>query len=105
MGQYQAEFFSVSESEFPARSTVLNDDEIDRVIEMDWEDRTSFDSIQEQFGLSEAQVIRLMRETLKRRSFNVWRARVSGRKTKHQARRSFSVSRFRCPTQYKRLNK
>ena len=58
---------------------------IDRIIEMAWEDRTSFDAIQYQFGLSEKDVIALMRNEMKSSSFRMWRKRVSGRKTKHAA--------------------
>ena len=58
---------------------------IDRIIEMAWEDRTSFDAIQYQFGLSEKDVIALMRKEMKSSSFRMWRKRVSGRKTKHAA--------------------
>ena len=56
---------------------------IDRVIEMAWEDRTSFEAIHYQFGLSEKEVIELMRKEMKSSSFRMWRKRVSGRKTKH----------------------
>ena len=58
---------------------------IDRIIEMAWEDRTSFEAIQHQFGLSEKDVIALMRTEMKSSSFRMWRKRVSGRKTKHAA--------------------
>ena len=58
---------------------------IDRIIEMAWEDRTSFEAIQYQFGLSEKDVIALMRKVMKSSSFRMWRKRVSGRKTKHAA--------------------
>ena len=58
---------------------------IDRIIEMAWEDRTSFEAIQYQFGLSEKDVIALMRKEMKASSFRMWRKRVSGRKTKHAA--------------------
>ena len=58
---------------------------IDRVIEMAWEDRTSFEAIEFQFGLSEKEVIQLMRKEMKSSSFRMWRKRVSGRKTKHAA--------------------
>ena len=58
---------------------------IDRIIEMAWEDRTSFEAIQYQFGLSEKDVIALMRKEMKSSSFRMWRRRVSGRKTKHAA--------------------
>ena len=54
-----------------------------RIIEMAWEDRTTFDSIENQFGLSESEVIKLMRNNLKRSSFKLWRSRVNGRRTKH----------------------
>ena len=59
--------------------------DIDRVIEMCWEDRTPFEAIEYQFGLKEDQAIKIMRNNLKPKSFKVWRKRVSGRKTKHMA--------------------
>ncbi len=68
---------------------------------MAWEDRTPFDAIEQSFGLSEAQVIQLMRLKLKRNSFELWRKRVTGRVTKHVALRSKLVERAYCPTQYK----
>ena len=67
--------------------------EIDRVIEMAWEDRTTFEAIEFQFGLSEADVIALMRSELKSGSFRAWRKRVSGRRTKHGS--TSSSDRFR----------
>ena len=63
----------------------LQSSTIDRIIEMAWEDRTSFEAIQYQFGLSEKDVIALMRNEMKPSSFRMWRKRVSGRKTKHAA--------------------
>ena len=57
--------------------------DIDRIIEMCWEDRTPFESIEFQFGLKEKDAIKIMRKHLKRKSFKVWRERVSGRNTKH----------------------
>lgn len=69
---------------------------------MAWEDRTPFEAIEALYGLNEAAVIRLMRRQLKPGSFRLWRARVSGRKTKHVALRDPAVSRGYCPTQYKR---
>ncbi len=79
----------------------LSGSEISRVIEMAWEDRTPFEAIETSFGLSEPNVIQLMRRQLKPRSFKVWRARVSGRTTKHKALRPANVLRGYCPTQYK----
>ena len=57
--------------------------DIDRLIEMCWEDRTPFEAIEYQFGLNEDQAIKIMRNNLKPKSYKVWRKRVSGRKTKH----------------------
>ena len=68
---------------------------------MAWEDRTPFDAIEKSFGLSESQVIEIMRNQLKRSSFEFWRKRVTGRVTKHSALRSKEVVRAYCPTQYK----
>ena len=74
--------------------------DIDRVIEMAWEDRTPFEAIDIQFGLSEAETIKLMRSELKRNSFNLWRQRVnSGVSKKHLAKRSADISRFKCSRQ------
>ena len=72
-----------------------------RIIEMAWEDRTPFEAIQSSFGLSESDVIRMMRRELRPRSFRLWRARVTARKTKHAALREPGISRGYCPTQYK----
>ena len=77
----------------------MTDRELDRIIEMAWEDRTTFDAIRFQFGLSEQEVIELMRSELKHSSFKMWRARVQGRKTKHQAKREFDKGRFKCSRQ------
>jgi uncharacterized protein (TIGR03643 family) len=73
--------------------------DIDRIIEMAWEDRTPFDAIQFQFGLSEQEVIELMRKHLKRFSWQRWRSRVQGRTTKHLSKRTEEVNRFKCSQQ------
>ena len=72
-----------------------------RIIEMAWEDRTPFEAIEQQFGMSEPQVIQFMRRNLKPGSFRLWRKRMNGRQTKHAGIRDPSVSRAHCPTQYK----
>ena len=64
----------------------LSEDQVDRIIHMAWTDRTSFESIHEHTGLTESEVIHVMRGRLKRKSFNIWRQRVSGRITKHRKR-------------------
>jgi len=73
--------------------------DIDRVIEMAWEDRTPFDAIEAQFGLSEAEVIQLMRREMKASSFRMWRQRVQGRRTKHLVARPEGANRFKCSRQ------
>ena len=83
------------------KTIVLTDAELSRLIEMAWEDRTPFDAIEQSFGFGESQVIELMRKTLKRSSFQLWRKRVTGRSTKHIALRPVSVLRAYCPSQYK----
>lgn len=70
-----------------------------RVIEMAWEDRTPFDAIEFQYGLSEPEVIELMRDEMKRSSFKMWRKRVSGRSTKHRKLRKEPVMRFKSQNQ------
>lgn len=77
----------------------LNDADIDRVIAMAWEDRTTFDAIFAQFGLRENEVRALMRHHMKASSFKMWRERVDGRKTKHLALRNFSSGRFKSDNQ------
>ncbi|CAN8141115.1 TIGR03643 family protein [uncultured Thiomicrorhabdus sp.] len=79
----------------------LDSASISRVIEMAWEDRTPFEAIEANYGLCEAEVIKLMRRELKPKSFKAWRERVSGRKTKHLQLRSKDISRGYCATQYK----
>lgn len=74
--------------------------EIDRIIEMAWEDRTPFEAIEYQFGLPEKEVIQLMRKELKRSSFNLWRKRVnSGVSQKHLQKRNPEINRFKCALQ------
>lgn len=74
--------------------------DIDRIIEMAWEDRTPFEAIKIQFGFSEADVITLMRRKLQRSSFNLWRKRVnSGVSQKHAKKRNPAISRFKCALQ------
>lgn len=77
----------------------FTDKDIDRIIEMAWEDRTSFEAIEIQFGLKEKEVIELMRKEMKTSSFKMWRKRTNGRSTKHAALRGDEVNRFKCKSQ------
>lgn len=73
--------------------------ELDRIIEMAWEDRTPFDAITFQFGISEQETIEIMRREMKGSSFRMWRKRVQGRSTKHAKLRGKGVDRFKCSMQ------
>lgn len=84
---------------------IFSEDEQSRIIEMAWEDRTPFEMIERQFGLAEGEVIRLMRRHLNAKTFRNWRARVTGRNTKHLKLRPEGVDRGYCPTQYKYRSK
>ena len=77
------------------KSKELTEQEIDRIIEMAWEDRTPFDAIKAQFGISESETIEIMRRNMKRSSFKMWRARVQGRATKHVKKAPEEMDTFR----------
>ena len=75
--------------------SLLSDADISRIVEMAWEDRTTFEAIEAQFGLNESAVIALMRLQMKPSSFRMWRKRMAGRVTKHAALRNVEVLRHR----------
>jgi uncharacterized protein (TIGR03643 family) len=77
----------------------LREEDIDRIVGMAWEDRTPFEAIETQFGLSEGEVIKLMKFQLKLSSWKRWRARVQGRATKHQKLRAGGEWRFKSSMQ------
>ncbi len=78
---------------------ILELKDVDRIIEMAWEDRTPFEAITFQFGLKEQEVITLMRREMKPSSFRMWRERVQGRATKHRKKRNPDKGRFKCTRQ------
>ena len=78
---------------------IFNKEDISRIIEMAWEDRTPFEAIEHQFGLKENDVREIMRKEMKPSSFKMWRKRVSGRKTKHLSLQSRDVMRFKSKNQ------
>ncbi|TAE49850.1 MAG: TIGR03643 family protein [Cytophagales bacterium] len=73
--------------------------EIDRIIEMAWEDRTTFDAIEAQFKISESQTIQIMRQNMQPKSFKMWRKRVQNRATKHAKKRNFALGTHKCTLQ------
>ena len=75
--------------------------DLSRIIEMAWEDRTPFEAIEHLYDLNQSAVVVLMRQQLKTSSFKLWRKRVAGRKTKHLVLRGFDFGRAYCPSQYK----
>ena len=83
----------------------MDQDSLNRIIEMAWEDRTPFDVIYKEFDITQNELERLMRNNLKPSSFKLWRKRVSGRKTKHSAKRSNQINRHKCDRQGKLVSK
>ena len=83
----------------------MDKDSLNRIIEMAWEDRTPFDIIYKEFNITQNDLERLMRNNLKPSSFKLWRKRVSGRKTKHIAKRSNQINRHKCDRQGKLVSK
>lgn len=77
----------------------MNDRDMDRIIEMAWEDHTPFEAIEYQFGLAESEVIELMRREMKASSFRMWRKRVSGRSTKHRKLNDSGGNKFKSSRQ------
>lgn len=97
--------FTVTLMKRQRKHSIVPEEVLSRIIEMAWEDRTPFEAIQENYGVTEADVIRIMRSSLKASSFRLWRKRVTGKKTKHLNLRSSDVKRGYCPTQYKQRSK
>ena len=83
----------------------MDKDSLNRIIEMAWEDRTPFDIIYKEFNITQNDLERLMRNNLKPSSFKLWRKRVSGKKTKHIAKRSNQIDRHKCDRQGKLVSK
>jgi uncharacterized protein (TIGR03643 family) len=83
----------------PNTSPNLTLEDTNRIIQMAWEDRTTFEAIFLQFGLQEKDVIALMRREMKRSSFEMWRERVTGRNTKHAKLREVAQYRFKSSNQ------
>lgn len=77
----------------------LSSEDIDRIVNMAWEDRTPFEAITAQFGLAEAEVIKLMKHQMRLNNWKKWRAHVQGRKTKHQKLRDSETLRFKSKAQ------
>ena len=77
----------------------FTESQIDRIIEMAWEDRTPFEAITFQFGISEQETIEIMRREMRPSSFRMWRERVQGRATKHAKLRTSGIDRFKCKLQ------
>ena len=83
----------------------MDQESLNRIIEMAWEDRTPFDVIYKEFDITQSELERLMRNNLKPSSFKLWRKRVSGRKTKHIAKRNNQIDRHKCDRQGKLVSK
>lgn len=72
----------------------------DRLIRMGWEDRSTFESIEKQFGLTPNEFIQFMRFSLDQQTFNRWRKRTHAQgQLKHESKRGFKTTRFKCSRQ------
>lgn len=69
---------------------IMHANDIDRIIEMAWEDRTPFEAIRFQYGINEDVILKIMRKHLKYSSFKLWRKRINKRITKHLKKRGFT---------------
>ena len=87
------------DQEVSVSKLMLTPIQIDRIIEMAWEDRTPFDAIKSQFGLTESEVRKLMKRELRFSSYKRWRERVEACKTKHHYKRLAGINRFKCSRQ------
>lgn len=75
-------------------------DEQDRLVRMGWEDRTTFDVIELQFGLSPNDFVKFMRTRLNDKAFLLWRKRIGEQgRLKNEKTRGFKVTRFKCSRQ------
>ena len=75
----------------------LNEEDYNRIVEMAWQDRTHFDVIEAQYGLTENEIKNLMRKLISAKAYLRWRKRVQGRKTKHKKQCSHKPIRFQGP--------
>ena len=92
-------YLAIQEAKQENQSTPISEKDINRIIEMAWEDRTPFEAIEFQFGLREKEVIEFMRKYSLPSSFKMWRKRMKSRKTKHVALRDKNALRFKCNRQ------
>ena len=92
-------YLAIQEEDSKNKSFILSEKDINRIIEMAWEDRTPFEAIEYQFGLREQEVIEFMRKYSLPSSFKMWRKRMKSRKTKHVALRNKNALRFKCNRQ------
>ncbi len=95
----QQEFFYLMPIFVFMKTNLFTELQLDRIIEMAWEDRTPFEAITFQFGISEQETIEIMRREMKPSSFKMWRQRVQGRTTKHAKLRTNGIDRFKCSLQ------
>jgi uncharacterized protein (TIGR03643 family) len=79
----------------------LSKDDLSRLIEMAWEDKTPFEAILNSYDVDESELMKLMQANLKPSSYRLWRKRVKDRSSKHLKLRSPEINRAYCVTQYK----
>ena len=74
--------------------------DLDRLVRMGWEDRSTFDAIQKQFDISPNDFVSFMRTQLEPKAFKLWRKRVHEQgQLKNEMTRGFKTTRFKCSRQ------
>lgn len=78
----------------------LSETDIDRLVRMGWEDRTTFEVIEKQFDIGPNEFVKIMRWKLDKKSFDRWRRRISDQgRLKNETKRGFKTDRFKCTRQ------
>ncbi len=85
---------------FKSKIDELSLDDKDRLVRMGWEDRTTFDAIEKQFGFTPNDFVRFMRTQLDPKAYDRWRRRANEQgHLKHEKTRGFKTTRFKCSRQ------
>ena len=95
----------MKKSKFPVtrvKNSEPNLNSPDWVIWAAWADRITFEEIKKKTGIPENEVIKIMRRSLKKNSFKLWRKRVKNKSIKHQ-KKDWKI-RIRCYQNYEKIS-
>ncbi|MEL0104547.1 MAG: TIGR03643 family protein, partial [Methylophilaceae bacterium] len=88
----------------PRKMKKFNEEDISRLIEMAWEDRTSLDAIKRTYGIDESELKIIMKNNLSMNAYKLWRKRMKNSHLRHESLRPKGITRAYCSTQYKLKN-